>query len=325
MDTSNSHANPRFPKPNLPLTVAPTAIATGDLPTIAFTIGDAAGVGPELIHEAISSGLLPRLAKYRILGNTDGIQPGQPSKESAMRGYNALNEAVDLLRSGEIQGVVTGPVNKAALYDEGFDFPGQTEFFARSFDIDNYAMCLTGPHLTVGLATIHLPIKDVPAALTKPEIVRVGKLLYEFCLKKGHHYPLIGVAGLNPHAGEDGHLGTEEQEIIIPAVEELNTQFPGVFDGPQAPDTLFYHAYRRDFHAVLCMYHDQGLIPLKMIDFREGVNVTLGLPFVRTSPDHGTAFDIAGQGIARPDSMIAAARLAASLVATEKANKNLLG
>lgn len=323
METSHSPASSRFPKPYLPPTGMPASSASEELPTIAFTIGDAAGVGPELVHEAISSGLLPRRAKYRILGDATGITPGQPSKDSAMRGFNALNEAVELLRSGEIQGVVTGPVNKAALYDEGFDFPGQTEFFARAFNVDNYAMCLTGPHLTVGLATIHLPIKDVPAALTKQNIVRVGKLLHDFCLKKGHHYPLIGVAGLNPHAGEDGHLGTEEQEIIIPAVEELNAEFPGVFDGPQAPDTLFYHAYRRDFHAVLCMYHDQGLIPLKMIDFREGVNVTLGLPFVRTSPDHGTAFHIAGQGIARPDSMIAAARLAATLVTTAQVNKKV--
>lgn len=325
MDTSDSSTSPRFPKPNLPPTGAPAATAAEDLPTIGITIGDAAGVGPEIIHEAFYSGTLPRRVKYRILGDITGITPGEPSKESAMRGYNALNEAVELLRSGEIQGLVTGPVNKAALYDEGFDFPGQTEFFARAFDVDNYAMCLTGPHLTVGLTTIHLPIKDVSAALTKPDIVRVGKLLHAFCLKKGHHYPLIGVAGLNPHAGEDGHLGTEEQEIIIPAVEELNAEFPDVFHGPQAPDTLFYHAYRRDFHAVLCMYHDQGLIPLKMIDFREGVNVTLGLPFVRTSPDHGTAFNIAGQGIARPDSMIAAARLAATLVTEEQANKNALG
>ncbi|QQL44792.1 4-hydroxythreonine-4-phosphate dehydrogenase PdxA [Sulfuriroseicoccus oceanibius] len=311
-----------LPKPNVPPAKSYQPPGAQDLPTIAFTIGDAAGVGPELVHEAISSGMLPRRVNYRVLGDSSGITPGQPTKESALRGYEALQEAVQLLRDGEIQGVVTGPINKAALYDQGFTFPGQTEFFARSFGVEKYAMCLTGPHLTVGLATIHIPLREVPDALTKENIIHVGELLHDFCLKKGHHYPLIGVAGLNPHAGEDGHLGSEEKEVVIPAVEELNQRFPGVFDGPQAPDTLFYHAYRRDFHAVLCMYHDQGLIPLKMIDFREGVNVTLGLPFVRTSPDHGTAFNIAGQGAARPDSMIAAARLAATLVCAEQAQKN---
>ena len=285
-----------------------------DRPVLGLTIGDAAGVGPELLHESLNSGLLPMQVKYRVIGSTEGITSGEPSAESAKRGLDALHEAADLLRSGEIKGVVTGPVSKAAIYDLGFDFPGQTEFFAKSFGVEDYTMCLTGPHLTVGLATIHVPLREVPDLLTKEGIIRTGRLIHAFCMRRGHFYPRIAVAGLNPHAGESGRLGKEEETIIAPAVEALNAEFPNVFSGPFPPDTLFYHAYRRDYHAVICMYHDQGLIPLKMVDFREGVNVTLGLPFVRTSPDHGTAFNIAGRGIARPDSFIAAIRLAAHLV-----------
>ena len=283
-------------------------------PTLGLTIGDAAGVGPELIHESLQSGLLPNTVQYRVIGDANGIVPGQSSRESARRGLDAMEEAVRLLKAGEIHGVVTGPVCKAGLYELGYPFPGQTEFFANAFDVSDFAMCLTGPHLTVGLSTIHIPIKDVASSLTQEAIVRVGHLLHEFCRKRGHIYPRIAVAGLNPHAGENGSIGEEDELIVRPAVAVLNARHPGVFEGPLPPDTVFYHAYRRDYHAVVCMYHDQGLIPLKMVDFREGVNVTLGLPFPRTSPDHGTAFDIAGKGIARPDSMLAAIRLASQLV-----------
>ena len=284
------------------------------LPTLGLTIGDAAGVGPELLHEAVRSGAVPRGIRYRIIGDADGITPGTPTAESARRGLDAMQEAVHLLKSGEIQGVVTGPVHKAGLYLLGYRFPGQTEFFADAFGITDYAMCLTGPHLTVGLATIHIPIRQVPDALTTEGIIKVGRLLHAFCCRRGHPYPRIAVAGLNPHAGEHGSIGTEDETIVRPAVHALNKEFPGAFDGPSPPDTVFYHAFRRDYHAVVCMYHDQGLIPLKMVDFREGVNVTLGLPFPRTSPDHGTAFDIAGKGIARPDSMLAAIRVATELL-----------
>lgn len=283
-------------------------------PVIGITIGDAAGVGPEILHEALNSGMIPSHTSYRVIGDTGGIVAGQPSEESARRGWEAMKESVALLKAGEIQGIVTGPINKAAMYGLGFTHPGQTEFYADAFGVGEFTMCLTGPHLTVGLATIHVPLREVAANLTTEGIVRTGRLLHAFCRQRGHTYPRIAVAGLNPHAGEQGKLGHEDEEIIRPAVEQLNRTHPGVFEGPCSPDVVFYHAYRRDYHAVLCMYHDQGLIPLKMIDFREGVNVTLGLPFPRTSPDHGTAFEIAGRGIARPDSMIAAIRLAAHLV-----------
>jgi len=175
-------------------------------------------------------------------------------------------------------------------------------------------MCLTGGALTVGLVTAHVPLQAVAGLLTLEEIVRVGGLLADFSRRRGMSHPRIAVAGLNPHAGEGGDLGREEIDLISPAIHALQTRFPETsFIGPLPPDTVFFRAVAGEFDAVLCMYHDQGLIPLKLHAFDSGVNVTLGLPFPRTSPDHGTAYEIAGRGLARPDSMIAAIRLAAEL------------
>jgi 4-hydroxythreonine-4-phosphate dehydrogenase len=208
------------------------------------------------------------------------------------------------------------------MYAAGFKFPGQTEFFAERCGVKNFAMCLTGGKLTVALVTTHIPLSEVPRALKRSEIVRVGLLLADFLRGRSINAPRIAVAGLNPHAGESGKLGREEIEIIAPAVAELNqsriTNHDSLFGGPLSPDTVFHRALEGEFDAVLCMYHDQGLIPLKLHAFHSGVNVTLGLPFPRTSPDHGTAFEIAGKGIARPDSMIAAINLAAELAQTTK-------
>jgi 4-hydroxythreonine-4-phosphate dehydrogenase len=183
-------------------------------------------------------------------------------------------------------------------------------------------MCLTGGKLTVALVTAHVPLRKVSPALKQSEIVRVGLLLAEFLRSRGKNGPRIAVAGLNPHAGESGKLGAEEIEIIAPAIEELNSSHVTrhsslAFIGPVSPDTVFHRAIEGEFDAVLCMYHDQGLIPLKLHAFHSGVNVTLGLPFPRTSPDHGTAFEIASKGIARPDSMIAAINLAVELAKTK--------
>jgi 4-hydroxythreonine-4-phosphate dehydrogenase len=176
-------------------------------------------------------------------------------------------------------------------------------------------MLLTGGPLTVALVTAHVPLKDVADLLTIDEIVRVGGLLADFLKKRGISTPRIAVAGLNPHAGEQGDLGDEEGRIIEPAMPQLSAENPGVsFDGPFSPDTIFWRAANGEFDGVLCMYHDQGLIPLKLLGFHDGVNVTLGLPFVRTSPDHGTAYEIAGTGKARPESFLSAVRLAAALV-----------
>jgi 4-hydroxythreonine-4-phosphate dehydrogenase len=203
------------------------------------------------------------------------------------------------------------------MYEIGFKFPGQTEFFADRCGVTNFAMLLTGGKLTVALVTTHIPLREVSETLRSEEIVRVGLLMEDYLRRRGKTTPLIAVAGLNPHAGESGAMGREESEVILPAVKQLQSETRNpkseIFHGPFSPDTLFHHAANGDWDGVLCMYHDQGLIPLKLHAFHEGVNVTLGLPFPRTSPDHGTAFEIAGKGIARPDSMIAAINLAREL------------
>lgn len=278
---------------------------------IGITPGDPAGVGPEVIAAALRDLKIPTGCELEVLNCGKDHKPGRPNSESAKEAFAALETAARKLASGDWQGVVTGPVCKRAMHEVGFDFPGQTEFFASRAGVENFAMCLTGGALTVALVTAHVPLASVPGLLGVSEILRVGKLLADFLRARGITQPRIAVAGLNPHAGEDGDLGREEIEIIAPAVDELKRQ--GDFRGPFAPDTVFHRAVAGEFDGVLCMYHDQGLIPLKLHAFHEGVNVTLGLPFVRTSPDHGTAFEIAGQGIARPDSMKAAIRLAAEL------------
>lgn len=291
-------------------------------PRIGITLGDCAGIGPEIVDLALKSDRLSRSANHKIIGKYPDCGPGQPTLETARAAAAALEEAVTLARRGELDAVVTGPIHKARMYESGFKFAGQTEFFAQRCGVKNFAMCLTGGKLTAALVTTHIPLREVPRALKQSEIVRVGLLLADFLRLRPHHADAglrIAVAGLNPHAGESGKIGREEIEIIAPAVADLNQslltsdQPPSVFVGPLSPDTVFHHAAEGEFDAVLCMYHDQGLIPLKLHAFHSGVNVTLGLPFPRTSPDHGTAFDIAGKGIARPDSMIAAINLAVEL------------
>ena len=303
-------------------------------PRIGITLGDCAGIGVEIVDTALKSGRVPKSANYKTIGKYPDCTPGHPTAETARAAAAALEEAVTLAGRGELDAIVTGPIHKARMYDVGFKFPGQTEFFAERCGAKNFAMCLTGGKITVALVTTHIPLSEVPRALKQSEIVRIGLLLADFLSRLGSaktdpaspaaRGPRIAVAGLNPHAGESGRIGSEEIDIIAPAVEELNrslsTDHPSLFSGPHSPDTVFHRAIEGEFDAVLCMYHDQGLIPLKLHAFHEGVNVTLGLPFPRTSPDHGTAFDIAGKGLARPDSMIAALNLAVELV--EKRSKN---
>ena len=282
---------------------------------VGITLGDPAGIGPEIIRAALDSKDLPSKAEYQIIGRDfDGVA-GQPSPDTARAAAAALEEAVTLARRGELDAIVTGPVHKAGLYDVGFKFPGQTEFFAERCGIQNFAMLLTGGSLTVALVTIHIPLREVAEALRQSEIVRVGRLLQDFLMLRSPEPPRIAVAGLNPHAGESGKIGREEIEIIAPAMAQLSEAAgtTATFQGPVSSDTVFHRAAVGEFDAVLCMYHDQALIPLKLHSFHSGVNVTLGLPFPRTSPDHGTAFEIAGRGRARPDSMIAAIHLAVEL------------
>ncbi|HEY4257834.1 MAG TPA: 4-hydroxythreonine-4-phosphate dehydrogenase PdxA [Candidatus Udaeobacter sp.] len=289
-------------------------------PRIGITLGDCAGIGPEIVDLALKSDRIARATDYQIIGKYPDCTLGHPTAKTACAAAAALEEAVTLARRGELDAIVTGPVHKARMYGVGFRFPGQTEFFAERCGVKNFAMCLTGGKITVALVTAHIPLRKVARALKQSEIVRVGLLLADFLRARSKRAPRIAIAGFNPHAGESGKLGREEIEIIAPAIEELNSSLVTrhsslVFFGPHSPDTVFHRMIEGEFDAVLCMYHDQGLIPLKLHAFHEGVNVTLGLPFPRTSPDHGTAFEIAGKGIARPDSLIAAINLAVGLAA----------
>ena len=283
-------------------------------PRILITLGDPAGVGPEVIDLALACDELPEGFEFEVIGDRSQGSPGDPSAASAREALRALELAGQRLRDEpDVAAVVTGPVSKSQLEAAGFPFPGQTEYFADLYDLKDFTMCLSGESLTVGLAGIHLPLRDVATTLTRESIVSAGTLLASFVQRKFGIPGRIAVCGLNPHAGEGGKFGDEETRIIQPAIDELERRCPGVFSGPHVPDAVFRDAVRGDYQAVLAMYHDQGLIPLKLLDFDTAVNVTLGLPKPRTSPDHGTAFDIAGKGLARPHSMIHAIRLACEL------------
>lgn len=285
------------------------------MPEILITLGDPAGIGPEVIDAALASGQLPAGFDFHVIGDRSAGTPGKPTRESAQAALDALEESARRLRETDAAAVVTGPVSKEGLQSIGFPFPGQTEFYSHAFGLSETGMLLTGPTLTVGLATIHIGIANVPRLLTQESIISIGKLTAEFVRKKRIvAEPRIAVCGLNPHAGENGAFGNEEKTIIAPAIAVLNSLEIATFTGPHIPDAIFRDAAQGKYHAVIAMYHDQGLIPLKLLDFDEAVNVTLGLPKPRTSPDHGTAFGIAGQGIANPTSMIAAIKLACELV-----------
>jgi 4-hydroxythreonine-4-phosphate dehydrogenase len=249
------------------------------------------------------------------------VVSGQPSPAYAPQVIRWIETGVGLALSGEVSGLVTAPIAKAPLYDAGFKFPGHTEFLAELTAAERFegprgpVMMLAAGDLRTTLATIHTPIAKVPGALTVDGIVNTGLVTADALRRDfGIPAPRLAVAGLNPHAGEGGAIGREEIEIIGPAVQALRDL--GVdAQGPSPADTLFHAEARARYDGVLCMYHDQALIPVKMLDFWGGVNVTLGLPIVRTSPDHGTGFDIAGRGLARPDSLIAAIKLAAEIAA----------
>ncbi len=285
---------------------------------VGIALGDLAGVGPEVAAAALDSGLLDDAFEYRMIGGpVPGVVPGQPTAATARAAWDSLEAAVAGALRGDFAAVVTAPVCKAGLYQIGFKFPGQTEFFAERCGVQDFAMMLTGGSLTVALLTTHLPLAEAVRRVERSEIVRVGKLLANFLVQRLGRPPHIAVAGLNPHAGEAGSLGREEIEQIEPAVADLAAERAlegAVFSGPVSPDTVFHQAVAGQWDGVLCMYHDQGLIPLKLHAFESGVNMTLGLPIIRTSPDHGTAFTIAGRNKAHPGSMIAAIRLATEMV-----------
>ena len=288
---------------------------------IVITLGDPAGIGPEVIDKALASGKLPGGFKYALIGDRTAGTPGKPDARSAAAALAALEQSVTELKLGRADAVVTGPVCKDNLQAIGFPFPGQTEYYASAFEVENYGMLLAGKHLTVGLATIHQSLASVPADLTLERIERIGLLTAGFLSRRGIATPQIAVAALNPHAGENGAFGDEEDRIIAPAIARLNPTGTAQFSGPVVPDAVFRDAAAGRYDAVIAMYHDQGLIPIKLLDFDNAVNVTLGLPKPRTSPDHGTAFNIAGKNLANPSSMISAIRLACGLVLAESPRK----
>ena len=250
------------------------------------------------------------------------VTPGKPSPKHAAAAIEAIRLAVELSLAGRVGGLVTNPVYKKSLYDHGFAYPGQTEYVGALSDPTAHPiMLLASPSLKVVPLTTHLPLRAAIDAITTDAIITLGKLMATALAQDFGHDPVrLAIAGLNPHAGEEGKMGTEDEAIIRPAVDALNAAGLHAV-GPLSPDSMFHEEARTHYDAALCMYHDQALIPLKTLDFRSGVNATLGLPVVRTSPDHGTAFDIAGQGKADTSSFLAALDMAAAIAARRQAGR----
>ncbi len=283
---------------------------------IALTMGDPAGIGPEIAAAAMAAleGRIP----IRFVADRSTMAaaiPGKPDGAHAPAIIRAIERGVEMVRSGECSALVTNPIAKKVLIDAGFGFPGHTEFLGHLTGAPRAVMMLAIEGLRVVPVTVHEPLAKVPALLTEDLIVETARITAAALQRDfGIAAPRLALAGLNPHAGEGGAMGREEETVIRPAIARLQADGLSV-TGPHPADTLFHVAARARYDAALCMYHDQALIPLKTIDFDRGVNVTLGLPIIRTSPDHGTAFDIAGKGIANPASLIAAIELAADLAA----------
>ena len=328
---------------------------------LAISIGDPAGIGPELIAAAWamreaeglplffavgSRAVLEAAAKARGLNTpvqsiggpdeaaavfphalpvidvgTCAYTPGAPDDAGAELALRALETATGLVKQGAAAALITGPIAKSRLARIGFSQPGQTEFVAQACGItpENAVMMLAGPHVRVVPITVHVALRDVPGLLSA-DLIRARSAIAASALRRdfGVEQPRLALAGLNPHAGEDGRMGTEDRDLIAPAVAALRKA--GIdARGPMPADTMFHAEARKTYDAAICMYHDQALIPIKVLDFDEGVNVTLGLPIVRTSPDHGTAFGIAGTGTARPGATIAAIRMAGECAARRAA------
>lgn len=312
------------------------------MPQLVITSGDPAGIGPELLLRVAAAGLLRGddrvVAGAGHLRSLAAALPGEwaavglerlepllePGLDDEFGQYAALERGVDLVLAepdpARRPGLVTAPIDKLVASREGLRHPGHTEYLAERAGVTDYAMLMAGSKIKVTLATIHIPLEDVPKRLDTDAIVRAGSLLARSLAQDfGVTRPRVGVLGLNPHAGERGLLGDEEQRVIGPAIDRLQawahaSGHPSSFHGPLSADTAFHYHVVGQLDGLVAMYHDQGLAPFKLAHFDDGVNVTLGLPFVRTSPDHGTAKDIAGRGLANPASMIAAIELAREML-----------
>lgn len=315
-------------------------------------MGDPGGIGPEIIVRALASPAVRRCCIPVIIGDAGimqnaakllrlpvtvrtvsspeermtprntvqvldirtaaGVRKRMPTAEGGASCVRYITKAVELAAERKVDGIVTAPISKEAMKMAGLPWPGHTEMLAAMTGTKGYAMMLVGGPLRVILVTIHTAINRVPKLITKQRVLKTIRLAEKACGMLKIKKPRIAVAGLNPHAGEAGMFGDEEQKEILPAIQAAMREGIPV-SGPFPPDTVFHKAYNGETDIIVCMYHDQGLIPLKMIAFDTGVNVTVGLPFVRTSPDHGTAYDIAWKGIANPASMIEAIKVAATL------------
>jgi 4-hydroxythreonine-4-phosphate dehydrogenase len=297
---------------------------------IAITCGDPAGIGPEIVSAWVRANPAESAAALLIgprrwldslqtearkipVGTADyEAVPGNPDGEGALVAWAALERAAELCVSGEAAGAVTAPVSKERLSAIGWKFPGQTEFFAARWGGEP-TMAFCGGKLRMTLVSWHIPLRDVPASLTAASITRAVAAADELARAEGVDAPRIGVCGLNPHAGENGLIGTEERDMIDPLLDGLRARYPGL-SRCQPADTLFGRQLRGEFDVSIALYHDQGLAPLKVIDFEASVNVTLGLAHVRTSPDHGTAYGIAGKSAANPKSFSNAVSVARRLI-----------
>jgi 4-hydroxythreonine-4-phosphate dehydrogenase len=291
-------------------------------PTIAVTVGDPSGIGPEIARQASTDVRVTAVCDPVLYGphTPDDLAPfpcGAVSAPSGLAAYEAIVAATRDALAGRVAALVTAPINKAAFAEAGLAWRGHTDLLGHLCGTPDVAMMFWSDRLRVVLATIHIPLADVPAAVTTAGLTRVIGLAATSLPRFGFPSPRLAVAGLNPHAGEHGLLGREEEEVIRPAVSRAREAGLNV-EGPFPADTLFVRATRGEFDAVIAMYHDQGLVPVKLVAFGRAVNVTIGLPIIRTSVDHGTAFDIARQGTADPGSLIEAILLAVKLATTSQ-------
>ena len=283
-------------------------------PRIAITVGDPAGIGPEIARKAADDPRVREACEPLLYGPPADVTftPGVLVADAGQAAYDAVCRAVRGARDGTVDGIATAPVNKMAFALAGLPWKGHTELLAHLTGSAQVAMMFWSEPLKVVLATVHVPLADVPRLLTRDLLDGIITLVARELPRFGLHGPRLALAGLNPHAGEGDLLGSEERLVLTPAIDAARARGVNI-SGPFPGDTVFVRASRGEFDAVIACYHDQGLIPVKLLAFGQAVNVTLGLPIVRTSVDHGTAFDIAGRGVADPSSMIAATLLAARL------------
>jgi 4-phospho-D-threonate 3-dehydrogenase / 4-phospho-D-erythronate 3-dehydrogenase len=291
------------------------------IPAIGITVGDPAGIGPEVAAKALASGRFGGRADIRILGVPSRPVPvGKPSPECGRMAVETVRAAVEQCLAGKIDAIVTGPINKYAVEMAGIPFTGHTEFIAGLCGVRDVRMLLASDRLRVIHVSTHVSLAEACRRATIDRIWKTIDLAADGLVWLGEPDGLIAVAGLNPHCGENGLFGSEDREQIVPAVERAAADGLNVI-GPISPDTVFHRAASGEFAMVVAMYHDQGHIPSKLIAFQETVNVTLGLPLIRTSVDHGTAFDIAGQGRADPTNMIHAIEMALKLVSNRRSHQ----